>query len=234
MQLALISDIHANLPALEAVLKKIDELKPDAILSLGDLVGYGPKPAECIDIIIDRKIQNVMGNHDAGVVGKQDLSLFREPNHSLLKWTAQNLSATQLAFLNESPYTIKSDEFNFLAVHASPIEPGKWRYIQSAIDGRKILSDFPHDLCFVGHTHIPAIIADKLGVFSVKPGSKFIVNPGSVGQPRDHNKQASFGIFNFDDFSYQNFRVEFNKTHVFQQLEEIGIKREDARRLMPL
>lgn len=234
MQLALISDIHANLPAFEAVLKKIDELKPDLILCLGDVVGYGPKPAECIDILIDRKIQNVMGNHDAAVVGKQDLGLFRDPNQSLLKWTMEHLSVEQLAFLNDSPYTIKSEELNFLAVHASPIEPKRWHYIQSAIDGRKILEDFPQDVCFVGHTHVPAIIADKLGVFNVKAGSKFIVNPGSVGQARDHDKRASFGIFNFDDFSYKNYRVEFNKSHVFQQLEEIGIKRDDIRRLMPL
>lgn len=234
MKLALISDIHANLPALEAVLKEIDALKPDAILSLGDVVGYGPKPAECIDLLKSRSIQNIMGNHDAGVVGKQDLGLFREPNHSLLKWTQKQLNAEQLAYLDNSPYTIMNEEFSFLAVHASPVEPEKWRYIQSAIDGRKIIAELQQNVCFVGHTHVPAIIPDRLGIFQVKPGVRYIINPGSVGQPRDQDKRASFGIFDFDAFSYNNYRVDYNKTYVFQQFEEIGISRSDARRLMPL
>ncbi|TNE68880.1 metallophosphoesterase [bacterium] len=233
MLLALISDIHGNLPALEAVFKQLDELKPDAILSLGDVVGYGPKPAECVDFLRDRKIQNIMGNHDAGVVGKQDLGLFREPNHSLLKWTIEHLNAEQLQYLDDSPYTMASDELNFLAVHASPSEPSRWRYIQSAIDGRKILTEISQNLCFVGHTHIPAVIPDRLGVFNVKPGVRYIINPGSVGQPRDQDKRASFGLFNFDEFSYKNVRVEFNKSYVYQQFEEIGISMETAKRLMP-
>ncbi len=234
MLLALISDIHANLPALEAVLKEIDTHKPDAILSLGDVVGYGPKPAECIDLLQSRSIQNIMGNHDAGVVGKQDLGLFREPNHSLLKWTQEHLSDAQIAYLEQSPYTVISEEFNFLAVHASPVEPVKWRYIQSAIEGRKIIAELQQNVCFVGHTHVPAIIPDRLGVFQVKPGVRYIINPGSVGQPRDQDKRASFGLFNFDAFSYKNVRVDYNKSTVFQQFEEIGISRSDARRLMPL
>jgi predicted phosphodiesterase len=234
MLLALISDIHANLPALEAAFKLIDEEKPDLIISLGDVVGYGPKPGECIDFLRSRKIQNILGNHDAGVIGKQDLGLFREPNHSLLKWTTEQLSEDQLAYLNDSPYTLVNEEFDFLSVHASPIEPEKWRYIQSAIDGRKILEVLPNRLCFVGHTHVPAIVPDRLGVFSVKPGVRYIINPGSIGQPRDSDKRASFGLFNFDDFSYKNVRVDYNKSYVFQQFEEIGIPRDTAKRLMPL
>ena len=234
MLLALISDIHANLPALEASFNQIDEHKPDLIISLGDVVGYGPKPAECIDFLRSRGIKNLMGNHDAGVVGKQDLALFRDPNQSLLKWTTQHLNAEQLAYLDSSEYTSVNEEYDFLCVHASPIEPEKWRYIQSAIDGRKILEKIPQKLCFVGHTHVPAIVPDRLGVFSVKPGVRYIINPGSIGQPRDSDKRASFGLFNFDDFSYKNYRVDYNKSHVFQQFEEIGIPRDVAKRLMPL
>jgi predicted phosphodiesterase len=234
MLIALISDIHGNLPALEAVFKQIDAAKPDLILSLGDVVGYGPKPAECIDFLRSRSIQNLLGNHDAGVVGKQDLSLFREPNHSLLKWTTAQLNSEQMEYLNTSPYTLVNAELDFFAVHASPFEPEKWRYIQSAIDGRKILEQIPHRLCFVGHTHVPAIIPDRLGVFSVKPGVRYIINPGSVGQPRDSDKRASFGLLNLDEFSYQNIRLDYNKTYVFQQFEEIGIPRDTAKRLMPL
>lgn len=234
MLIALVSDIHGNLPALEAAFKVIDSEKPDLILSLGDVVGYGPKPAECVDFLRSRSIQNLMGNHDAGVVGKQDLGLFLEPNHSLLKWTINQLSADQLNYLSSSPYTLENKELDFLATHASPFDPEKWRYIQSAIDGRKILEQIPNKLCFVGHTHVPAVIPDRLGVFTVKPGVRYIINPGSIGQPRDSDKRASFGLFNLSEFSYRNIRLDFNKTYVYQQFEEIGITRETAKRLMPL
>lgn len=234
MLIALISDIHGNLPALDTVFKHLDSVKPDLILSLGDVVGYGPKPAECIDLLMSRNITNIIGNHDAGVVGKQDLGLFREPNHSLLKWTMTQLNQTQLDYLSNSPYTLENKELDFFAVHASPFEPERWRYIQSAIDGRKILQMFPNQFIFVGHTHIPAIIPDRLGVFSVKPDVRYIINPGSIGQPRDSDKRASFGLLNLDELSYQNIRLDYNKTYVYQQFEEIGIANDTAKRLMPL
>lgn len=234
MRLALISDIHGNLPALEVVLDHIKSQNVDRILSLGDIVGYGPFPKECVQLLMEKNIKNIIGNHDAGVVGTQDLNLFREPNHSHLKWSREQLSDDEFKYLNDSPYSIEDKEHEFIAVHASPIEPHRWRYIQSAIDGRKILDVIPHKLCFVGHTHISAVIPERLGVFNVKPGVRFIINPGSVGQPREHDKRASYGIFDFEKFSYQNFKLEYNKTRVFQQFSEIDIDRSTAKRLMPI
>ena len=137
MKLALISDIHANTEALKAVLSKLDELAPDKIICLGDLVGYGPFPNECIELIRQREIPVVLGNHDAAITGAQSLDLFRDPNRSLLKWTIDQITPENFSFLKELPLTLNFD--NWIAAHASPSDPHKWPYMDSAVKCRKLV-----------------------------------------------------------------------------------------------
>ncbi|HCI72299.1 MAG TPA: metallophosphoesterase, partial [Balneola sp.] len=117
-KLALISDVHGNLPALEAVLEELDKHVPDHWLCLGDVVGYGPFPSECIDLIRERNIPTVMGNHDAGVAGLLTIRHFKGPNKELISLTNELLNNDQLKWLEKLPYTLVNDDKSWLAVHA--------------------------------------------------------------------------------------------------------------------
>lgn len=230
MTVAIISDIHANIEALEAVLAEIEQQKPGKIICLGDLVGYGPSPNECIELIREKNISTVLGNHDAAITGSQDMKLFREPNHSLLTWTEKQLTTENLEFLNELPLTLENE--NWMAAHASPYEPKKWVYLNSAILCRKMFSEFSQDFCFVGHTHIPAVVPEQPGIFTVKPGFRYIINPGSVAQSRDDDKRASYGILDLENASYFRYRVSYSNEKNRERLGKLGYSDSEIKKLL--
>jgi len=230
MRIAVLSDIHANLPALLAVLRKLDTLPHDRVISLGDQVGYGPHPNEVIDILRERNIPTVLGNHDAGVVGRISLGMFREPNHSLLAWTRDHLTGENREYLMRAPLTMEED--NWIAAHASPIEPEQWTYLNSAPLCRKVLSQIPHTFCLVGHTHVPGVIPDRIGVFRVKPGHRFVINPGSIGQPRDSSRLASFGILDTEAGSWDHHQVAWPRSETLEGFERLGVDDQTAAQLL--
>lgn len=248
MKIALISDIHGNLVALEAVLKRLDSLSYDLILCMGDLVGYGPQPNEVIDIIRERNIPCVEGNHDAAITGRMPLGFFREPNQSLLKWTMENLTPENLRFLKGMPLTYTPaglraagfpgfddvDDNLFFMVHASPVQPERWQYLNSAVLCRKALEHIPHTFCFVGHTHIPGVVANELGVFGMEPGFRFVVNPGAVGQSRDNDARASFMILDTEAFTYTAHRIEYNVDRTLSAFNTQGYDTTTRKRLLHL
>ena len=230
-KIALISDIHGNLPALEVVLRELDRHNPDTWLCLGDIVGYGPFPAECIEIIRERRIPTIMGNHDAGVSGKLTLKHFRNPNKKLIELTRTLLSTSQLDWLKKLPYKL-TDTNTWVASHASPIDPEKWIYLDSAIKARKVLADIDVPLCFVGHTHIPAVVSSQIGNLAFVKGNKYLVNPGSVGQSRDDDSRASCCLIDTDSWEIKNFRLEYNIEKVLHGLNKLGFDRGEAHRLL--
>jgi predicted phosphodiesterase len=252
--LALISDIHGNLPAFQAVLERIDQEGVDAILCLGDTVGYGPNPSECIDLMIERGIPSVLGNHDACVIGKLTDNFFSEPNRGLLRWTREHLRPDQMAWLEGLPMTIGHRTLDnddsppmrlavegsgevalnprFIAAHASPINPEQWEWLDSAITCREVLAQVDYDFVFVGHTHVPALVPDQLGVFGLERGYKFLINPGSIGQGRDHDRRASFGILDFGNFTYRNIRVHYDTAILKAQFDKLEYTKEEIRRLI--
>ena len=247
MKLALISDIHGNYPALKAALEQLDNLSIDAWLCLGDLVGYGPFPEECVTEIRKRNIPTLMGNHDAGVVGRMPLEAFKEPNRSVLEASQSMLSEENLSFLKQMPLMLTSDEFSqasgeqisfaypWLATHASPVEPGKWEYLDSAIRCREVLQEFPaYDFIFVGHTHRPALVPDKLGTFGMKKGNRYLMNPGSIGQPRDEDKRSSIMVLDMENYRYENIRIDYNVEDTIEGYKAMGISKRHARRLLNL
>lgn len=235
-KLALISDIHANLPALNAVLRKLDSYSPDAFLCLGDLVGYGPHPNDCLKIIRERQIPCVLGNHDAGVAGMISPSHFRNPNRKLIEKTSELLSDDDITWLKSLPYTLEGqlEQFPWIAAHASPKNPDAWDYIESAMYVRNLLSENNYHFIFIGHTHKPAIVADQLGVKSFKKGHKFLINPGSVGQSRDGDRRASCALIDTESMEYHNFRVDYDIQSVVTDLQQMGFSREAADHLMRL
>ena len=221
MRIAVLSDIHANLPALESCLIKLDELEFDHVISLGDQVGYGPYPNEVIDTLRELRIPTVLGNHDAGAIGRISLRMFREPNYSLLAWTRENLTDENRRYLLDAPLVMQED--NWIAAHASPINPEQWNYLNSAPLCRDVLSRIDQTFCLVGHTHMPGVVPERIGVFRVKPGYRYVINPGSIGQPRDSSRLASFGILDTEACTWEQYQVPWSREEVLSGFERLDI-----------
>lgn len=230
--IAVISDIHGNLPALTAALDYLDKQNPDLWICLGDIVGYGPNPSECIEVIRERNIPTVMGNHDAGVSGKLSTKFFKNPNRALIEITQNLLKEDQIQWLRNLPYIIENKDLDFIVAHANPVSPEKWEYIDSAIKARNILKNLNFSLCLIGHTHIPAIIPDQIGVNGFVKGNKYIINPGSIGQSRDGDFRASCCLINTEETSVKVKRLEYNIEKVLYDLTELGFSRKEAHHLM--
>lgn len=232
-KIALISDVHSNLPALERVIEELEKESPDLWVCLGDIVGYGPFPSECIDLVRQKKMQCVYGNHDAGVVGTLSLKHFRNPNQKLIELTKSLISKDQLDWLESLPLIIESDN-NWMAAHASPINPENWVYIDSAFKGREVLGKIEYDICFVGHTHKPSVVSNRIGLNRFVKGGKYLINPGSVGQSRDEDYRASCAIIDTDNWKYKNFRVEYDTEQVLTALMKLGFNRKECNRLLKI
>lgn len=230
MRIALISDVHANLPALQAVLNTLEKENPDLWICLGDIVGYGPHPAECIAEIRSRNMISVLGNHDAGVAGLLSVKHFREPNRKLIEMTKTLLSEEDRNWLAERPLIAEGDAW--LAVHSSPVNPDKWEYLQSALRIREILQGFKKRFCFAGHTHRPGMVSDTIGHTEIDEEHHYFINPGSVGQSRDGDERASCGILDLSDLTYRNIRVPYNIERAVQDLKILGFSDSEAARLI--
>lgn len=238
MKILVMSDIHGNNTALEAVLQ--DAGKVDKIWCLGDLVGYGPDPNECIKKI--RSLKNcicLMGNHDSAVLGHMDMEAFNRDARLSVEWNQRTIKPENLSFLKNLPE--KHVEGNVTLVHGSPRNP-VWEYI---LDWQVAMNNFDHfdtSLCFVGHTHIPVIfqmIEEELGsqleilspVGPVELIGKAIVNPGSVGQPRDRDARAAYAIFDTESKIWEPRRIAYNVAEIQERIANYGLPERNATRL---
>ena len=201
MRYAVLSDIHGNLEALEAVLADA-EARADAVLCLGDVVGYGADPEACMELIAGRAAAIVAGNHEHGVAGLLDLDWFNDYARAAAEWTRERLDEDHRRYLAALPLVAEVGDATL--VHASPERPEEWDYLVSPQDGFAAFPAFTTRLCFVGHSHLPA--AWSLGSsgpeflpgaveLSVEPGRRYIVNVGSVGQPRDRDPRAAYALW---------------------------------------
>ena len=232
MRIALISDLHGNLEATNAVMWEIDRLNPDYVICLGDLIGYGPNPDEVVEIVRERGYDTVMGNHDAVLTGKPPFSFFREPNQSLLRKSVELLSEENKSWLKSRPMMLESD--SWIAVHASPVEPEIWTYLDSSIKCQAVLRQTDKQFVFVGHTHRAGIVANEFGVFGLKPGYRFVINPGSVGQSRDGDHRASFMLIDTEKLISEHLRITYEYSDTLKSYERLGIPESDAHRLLGL
>jgi predicted phosphodiesterase len=203
MRILVLSDIHANLPALEAVLAHAAPF--DAVWHLGDVVGYGPQPDEVVARLRDLGAIGVRGNHDAAAVGGREIELFNQDARAAMEWTRSRIGADTRAWLEALPE--RRIERGFTLVHGSPRDP-TWEYVTSAPVARANLAAIETTWCLHGHTHLPIVYRNDDGrMETLAPsnrstlrldGRPAMINPGSVGQPRDGNPAASYLLLDLD------------------------------------
>ena len=208
MRIAIISDIHSNLEALTAALHVIDGQMIDEIICLGDTVGYGANPNECLSLVRQRCRFILQGNHEAAVVNSAVTKTLTEHAPTAALWTRNQLTEDHLQFLRGLPLDVSYEQLLF--VHASPHDPSTWEYIMSEWDAAVALQSFSQPICFVGHTHVPGIFSLDGQECTIAQGNRYLINVGSVGQPRDRNPQLSFGIFDSEKWTYKNLRVPYD------------------------
>jgi predicted phosphodiesterase len=236
MRIAVLSDIHGNLPALEAVL---EALKPyDAIWQLGDIVGYGPQPDEVVARLAEENATGVRGNHDAAALGELDTDTFNDDARAAVEWTADRIEPSTREWLAQLPERAVDDPFTL--VHGSPRDP-TWEYIFTAAIARANLQAFDTEHCLVGHTHIPIAYREKGGRMEsvavdhgdrLKLGSQRVMaNPGSVGQPRDGDPRASALVLDTDTHVLEWHRVEYPIDRVQMLMAQRKLPARLARRL---
>lgn len=236
MRILVISDIHANANALESVLATAGSV--DAVWCLGDIVGYGPDPNECILRLL--QIPNLVclqGNHDAAAVGDLPLDGFNVEARSSIEWLRDTLTKDSLTFLKT--LQPRREEKSVTLAHASPRQP-VLEYLLDTYSAGENFSYFATDLCFVGHTHVPVIFfKTEEGVGLQIPSSditftldgRCIANPGSVGQPRDRDPRAAFAIFDSEALTWEYHRVEYDVAAVQQRMQAAGLPERHISRL---
>ena len=237
MRYAVLSDIHGNLEALDAVLAHAAS-RADAVLALGDVVGYGADPQACLERVAERAQTVVAGNHEHGAVGLLDPAWFNDRARLALEWTRQRLGADHLAWLRARPLLAEMDDATL--VHASPFQPGEWDYLMSAEDGYEVFGAFTTRLCFVGHSHCPAVWSVGSSGRDHKPGAReialeagrrYLINVGSVGQPRDGDPRAAYAVWDVDGRRVTVERVPYDLATTRRKILRAGLPRFLADRL---
>ena len=238
MKILVISDIHANLTSLEAVLKSAGAV--DAVWCLGDLVGYGPDPNECVQLV--RALPHltcVKGNHDVAVVNDKNIDKFNDDAEKSIQFTKDKLSPENLAFLKKLREKVVTQTMTL--THGSPRTP-VWEYLVEPFAALMNFAYFNTQLAFVGHSHLPisftmAENGEKV-IRTIQEGNQVlaitgraILNPGSVGQPRDRDPRASYGIYYPDESLWKIFRVEYDIPSVQKRIIAAGLPEKGAQRL---
>ncbi len=231
MKYAIISDIHSNLEALTKVLSIIDEKKVDEIICLGDIVGYGANPNECVTIVRDRCSAIVLGNHDAAALNPSLAHDFNPIARRAIVWTSNTLTDDNKNFLSAVPLKVQKEN-TILFVHSSPNAPELWDYIIDGDDAASAFRHFEERICFIGHTHVPGIFSQRGREKIISRDEKFIVNIGSIGQPRDGNPMLSFGIFDSTMWEYELIRSKYDIQTAVDKIYAAKLPEELGNRLM--
>ena len=232
MRCAIIADIHANLTAFTAVLDDIEHKGGvEEVWCLGDVVGYGPDPHQCIDLLRQHNHICVAGNHDWASAGKLDTSSFNPDAVNACHWTARQLSPEDVQYLENLPLVSQKGDFNL--VHGSPRDP-VWEYLLSTSTAKENFNHFQSQFCLVGHSHVPLVFKhNEDGSFSgaqllpnvglVLDRSRLIVNPGGVGQPRDGDPQAGYAIYDSESKLIRPYRVSYDISATQDKMVECGL-----------
>ena len=226
MRVLVLSDIHSNLVALNAVLAESGEV--DAVWNIGDTIGYGPKPRECLDKMVDLFANPVLvGNHDLACIGEVDISEFNPVAQLASRWTALQLGMDHRTYLRDLPAITAAEQLTL--AHGSPRSP-IWEYITSAVAATENFAFFESDTCFIGHTHIAmyAVLRDgddMAELAALQDGQvldllagRYMINPGSVGQPRDRDPRAAYALLDTERATVTGHRVSYDISRTQRQM----------------
>lgn len=239
MKYGIITDIHSNWEALEAVLKALEEDAVDKIVCLGDLVGYGADPERCIEEIADSAEFSVMGNHDSAVIGWENVERFNVRARVAASWARDRLSSVHTEYLKSLKYKEQLNE-EVVCYHSSPGEPEQWHYLFSQAGLEDHFSSFNGRICFIGHTHVPVVFRQLDGKvetlrqekLSIDLNAKYIVNAGSVGQPRDRDPRACYAIFDMSERIVEVKRIPYDIKTAQDKILAAGLPSHLAYRLI--
>lgn len=231
MRFLLFSDVHGNLEALRAVLDHASSAAYDRAVCLGDTVGYGADPEACVKTVSSLPdAAAVLGNHDAAVIMRHGRMQLNPVAQAGVIFSAANLTARSFDYLKSLPLVIDSDS-GFTACHASPYRPEDWLYVLEPLEAKEALRAMIRPIAFIGHTHFP-LLHDGSGRFlplvagetiELRDGAKYIINVGSVGQPRDGDPRAAYAIFDDAERSVRFFRVDYDVDRAAEKILDAGL-----------
>lgn len=217
MKIALISDIHGNLEALKTVLEDVKTRKVDKIHCLGDVVGYGSEPRACLELVRDQCDIKLMGNHEYVALGLQTLDDLNELAQQSIGWTTNQLTDREFSIIADFEMDAVEEDCYF--VHSSPHQPDRWNYILTAWEAEQGFTHCKHKIGFLGHTHLPMIFSQgKDGSVRCQTGhdfdpfedTRYLVNVGSVGQPRDGDPRACYCVYDSAECSVAYHRISYD------------------------
>jgi diadenosine tetraphosphatase ApaH/serine/threonine PP2A family protein phosphatase len=242
MRLAIISDIHSNADALRQVLPELERDGVDLVLNLGDTVGYNASPNECLELLADRPVLSLAGNHDLALLEIERAESFNIIAYQAILWSRETVRPEHLEFFRSLPLTREGE--GFLACHGSPMSPDA--YVSFHFQGKRVFNYLRQKsdihVCFFGHTHRRALwyrdIRGKVALHPIRPEKmildhtcQYLINPGSVGQPRDGNPQAAYAIFDDQEFSIHFKSVPYDIQAAQQRILKAGLPEYLAERL---
>jgi diadenosine tetraphosphatase ApaH/serine/threonine PP2A family protein phosphatase len=235
--IAVISDIHGNLEALEAVLADAKRESASEIICLGDVVGYGADPNACLDRVQREAVATVLGNHDAAACDLRLADNFNEIARAAIRWTRDQLPPDGIQTLRSFPYDFLQGETRY--VHASPDDPPAWHYILTEQEAWNAFEACPEPVCFVGHSHVPLRVVLRRGrlvvldedVVELGEEERALLNVGSVGQPRDGDPRASYALWDPTARRVIARRVEYDVAKAAAKIEAAGLPAVLAKRL---
>lgn len=238
MRYAVLSDIHANWEALKATLDYLQSEKIDETWVLGDVVGYGANPEECLAWAFEKADVFVAGNHEKAVVNPEILEWFSGDARQAIEWTTVILTAAARKKLEELAYQHLTGSATL--VHGSPDQPEEFRYLFSFEDARPSFRALQTPLGFIGHTHLPSLFKEstglaaylRAGLYGLNREERYLLNPGSVGQPRDRDPRLSFGIFDDTLWTFQIVRLKYDNETAANKIRQAGLPTNLAERLL--
>ena len=237
MKFAILSDIHSNLEALKVVLDHAKQQECTHYVCLGDVVGYGPNPKECLAIVRSLDCPVVMGNHDEYCAGEMDLTGFNPMAADAIKWTRQQLTEEERTWLRNLKYVRNIESFTM--VHATLDLPERWAYVFDRLAAQSSFNYQHTPVCFNGHTHVPvAFVRGPTGIngglytkIKIEVGRKYFINVGSIGQPRDRNPKSSYVIFDLDNNVIEIHRLDYDIATTQKKIHAAGLPASLADRL---
>jgi predicted phosphodiesterase len=239
MRIGIFSDTHSNVEALTAVLRSLDEEKVDQYICLGDTVGYGASPNECCDMVRKVSAHTILGNHDAAVAGRMDYSYYYDAARQALDLHAEMLTGENMAWLRKLPYEVRQGHISFC--HGAPVNVEEFEYIFAPEQAARCLPELERlaDVTFIGHSHlcksfalggndVHEVVANR---FELRPGFKYIISVGSVGQPRDCDPRASYTIYDDEARVFEFKRVQYDVEAAVQKIFASKLERTFGNRL---